>query len=400
MIDEEGGLNSINIPPKLPVILKQFCKAAIRTQPYDLLKWSTAYFNALAEGSEPPAKTRLEYPCSTSAPNASVLTFGLLKVLLRQFGDYNKTISTELILKRWNDLCLDLIDFNLIMIVGKFKRKCQIKKFLAIATGLLGSSLFDTMLMICELFTMEPDGGSAMIPVSLFMEIYEYLAGLRCDGEERESNDLDPSELITFESSETQCTSEPTSEENIINFKQDYEFNVSEIKVRDQSVIKNSLSKNLNKLVQNESDTGIRKIEDVNVLENDDDKLQSKQKKSMDNSDGLMLHSNGSNLNTRSVKISGDDSDSKTITSDDNIDNNNKNKLSGIKKKFKINSNWISHYPMIPGIGAQLTSNEVAKVANWMTECSKVQGGMVGPRNLRHFQCPPLDRQKTSSSLS
>ena len=33
----------INIPPELPDILKQFTKAAIRTQPKDVLAWSAAY---------------------------------------------------------------------------------------------------------------------------------------------------------------------------------------------------------------------------------------------------------------------------------------------------------------------------------------------------------------------
>ena len=32
----------INIPPELPDILKQFTKAAIRTQPSDVLEWSAA----------------------------------------------------------------------------------------------------------------------------------------------------------------------------------------------------------------------------------------------------------------------------------------------------------------------------------------------------------------------
>lgn len=32
----------INIPPSLPDILKQFTKAAIRTQPKDVLAWSAA----------------------------------------------------------------------------------------------------------------------------------------------------------------------------------------------------------------------------------------------------------------------------------------------------------------------------------------------------------------------
>jgi hypothetical protein len=33
----------IQIPPELPDILKQFTKAAIRTQPADLLVWSAKY---------------------------------------------------------------------------------------------------------------------------------------------------------------------------------------------------------------------------------------------------------------------------------------------------------------------------------------------------------------------
>jgi hypothetical protein len=37
----------IAIPPELPDILKQFTKAAIRTNPSDLLGWSAEYFKFL-----------------------------------------------------------------------------------------------------------------------------------------------------------------------------------------------------------------------------------------------------------------------------------------------------------------------------------------------------------------
>ena len=84
-------------------------------------------------------------------------------------------MPVEALLRRWDCLCLDRKDLNLIMMIGKFRRKCQVKKFLAIAVGLLASSIFETMLMICELFTHEPDGGSAMIPVTLFMELYGFV---------------------------------------------------------------------------------------------------------------------------------------------------------------------------------------------------------------------------------
>ena len=56
------GNHPIQIPSDFPGILKQYTKAAIRTQPRDLLLWSAAYFRCLARGEPPPAKDRLEYP--------------------------------------------------------------------------------------------------------------------------------------------------------------------------------------------------------------------------------------------------------------------------------------------------------------------------------------------------
>lgn len=46
----------INIPPTFPQVLRSYAKAAIRTQPYDLLRWTGAYFRALANGERPPVK--------------------------------------------------------------------------------------------------------------------------------------------------------------------------------------------------------------------------------------------------------------------------------------------------------------------------------------------------------
>ena len=42
------GNHPIQIPSDFPGILKQYTKAAIRTQPRDLLQWSAAYFRCLA----------------------------------------------------------------------------------------------------------------------------------------------------------------------------------------------------------------------------------------------------------------------------------------------------------------------------------------------------------------
>lgn len=73
----------INIPPELPDILKQFTKAAIRTQPKDVLAWSYAYFRAMANNETPPVKERLEMPVATQKTDTG-LTPGLLRVLNKQ----------------------------------------------------------------------------------------------------------------------------------------------------------------------------------------------------------------------------------------------------------------------------------------------------------------------------
>lgn len=39
------------------------------------------------------------------------------------------------------------------------------------------------MIYVCELLTHEPEGGSAMIPLRIFLDLYGYLADLDCGGE-------------------------------------------------------------------------------------------------------------------------------------------------------------------------------------------------------------------------
>ena len=74
----------IKVPPAFPDILKQYTKAAIRTQPRDLVRWSAAYFLALANGERPPMKQRLEFPPPPATMNG--LTQGYLRALHSQVG--------------------------------------------------------------------------------------------------------------------------------------------------------------------------------------------------------------------------------------------------------------------------------------------------------------------------
>ncbi|XP_047624150.1 ropporin-1-like protein isoform X3 [Phacochoerus africanus] len=112
----------IHIPPELPDILKRFTKAAIRTQPADVLQWSAGYFSALSRGDPLPVKDRIEMPMATQKTDTG-LTQGLLKVLHKQ-------------------------------------------------------SLNTAMKHLCEILTSDPEGGPARIPFEIFSYVYCYLSGL------------------------------------------------------------------------------------------------------------------------------------------------------------------------------------------------------------------------------
>ena len=49
-----------HIPSGLQDLLKEYAKAAIKTQPKDILKWSYLYFDALATGRKPPARRKCD----------------------------------------------------------------------------------------------------------------------------------------------------------------------------------------------------------------------------------------------------------------------------------------------------------------------------------------------------
>ncbi|XP_076478297.1 uncharacterized protein LOC117157106 isoform X3 [Bombus vancouverensis nearcticus] len=343
--------HEVIVPPSLPLILKEFCKAAIRTQPYDLLRWSSSYFRALANGEEPPTKLRLEYP----PPNtASGLTLGFLRILLRQFGDYNKTLPVETILRLWDCLCLDRRDLNLILMIGKFRRKCQVKKFLAIAVGLLGSSLFETMTMICELFTHEPDGGSAMVPVTFFLEIYGYLAGLCCDGSERDPGDDDPTEFIIYDSEYS---------ENQASSKRKYSID----RVCSATSQDTEADANLDLELVSRKDIDSSRTDITPQLS---ESYASHKKMVEDEAKQDFSSKETSQIEPNEISAS-------------NVESSKRPGSNGQKLK---------------GIGSRLSAEEVASVAIWLSECARVQEGMVGPRNLRHMNCPPLDKQEISES--
>ncbi|CAF1218790.1 unnamed protein product [Adineta ricciae] len=172
----------ISIPSEFPDILLQFSKAAIRTQPTDVLAWSAAYFRALANGQTPPIKERMEMPVATQKIDTG-LTMGLLKILHRQFSSKG-TVPLNEIQNKYQDLNIPQEQFDDIVQIGGFNGDVQWEHFLTVAMTKISKSLTDTLIKICELLTSDPPGANARIPFDQWKKFYRYLAEL--DGDIRQ----------------------------------------------------------------------------------------------------------------------------------------------------------------------------------------------------------------------
>ncbi|XP_045771159.1 uncharacterized protein LOC123871417 [Maniola jurtina] len=177
LIEQMYCSQQIVIPPKFPYILKRYCKAAIKTQPYDLLRWSFEYFSALSENRPPPVKLRLEYPIYSTEGG---LTRGCLKVLANQLAGMTN-LPLPVVRKAWRGFCLDPAELKRIFCLCEVymrQESVPFLRFIAVAGGLLTKTLTHTMILLCETLTKEPEGGSAAIPITDFLTMYEYLARL------------------------------------------------------------------------------------------------------------------------------------------------------------------------------------------------------------------------------
>lgn len=180
----------MNVPPELPEILKQYTKAAIRTQPEKLLEWSAAYFQALKEGKELPVKTRYEMGTSTG------LTFGILNVLNRQLGPpREQPIPMKELRDNWQNLGLTEEALDKICVAGNFNlqeedAKINMEQFVCIAAGSLVSSsngdattnssseMGQALSLVCQLMTNDLEGGASRISIDLFSRTFKFIANI------------------------------------------------------------------------------------------------------------------------------------------------------------------------------------------------------------------------------
>lgn len=239
-----------------------------------------------------------------------------------------------------------------------------------------------------------------------------YLAGLRCDGSEREPAEEDPMEfVICNESSNTVSIEQyPPREEQKVSIDR-----VCSVTSQDT-----------------DADVNI----DLELVSKEDPQsptdVTSQLTESSKEPKGTIDDEQGSSASNQTLKAENSSEASKTDSVCDkrtNGDEASSTTENGLKKSGISNNSFSEEpskcrrapspgnvsseerrsarlgqtdltkfYPNIPGIGPRLSAEEVASVAIWLSECARLQEGMVGPRNLRHINCPPLDKQELSES--
>ncbi|XP_034233760.1 ropporin-1-like protein isoform X3 [Thrips palmi] len=356
--DDVYSAPQINIPPTFPFILKQYAKAAIRTQPYDLLRWSAAYFRALAKGEEPPIKDRLEYP---PPDTPSGLSPGYLKVLIKQIGK-GGTVTVNELVERWNGICLAEEPLQEMLAVGQFGETFDWLHFVAVAAGFLSNNLTQTMVLLCNLLTDEPDGGSAMIPLHTFANLYTFLASLDCGGgEDPEDEDESHHEYVLTEENK-----EAHPEARLETF---YDAKPKGSHHSSQELTeKGKIATDMQEPQpdpQNNEKRSISLIEQSTVNE---PKIKSS------------ASVPSSALTTTMKQTSSGRGDSAQVPT-------------SIRKR---SSDGVRNKRHIPGIGALVDAIQIQAVINYLEGVALKQDGMIKPSNIRHFLCPPLEKVPAS----
>ncbi|KYN04022.1 Ropporin-1-like protein [Cyphomyrmex costatus] len=426
----------INVPPTFPHILKLYAKAAIRTQPNDLLRWTAAYFRALANGEVPPAKDRLEYPPFV---HPSGITPGYLKTLLNRFGYVNKVRLRALLLDCQG---LDLPEtslYQLFMVVGLLEDKeyCDFYRFLAVACGFLGNDLLETMIYVCELLTHEPEGGSAMIPLRIFLDLYGYLADLDCGGERRKAERVDsPCDTSTSVSKASSGTIDLTmrarscdtdedvcgeashekrpseSPEILKDYGDDPEHSDIDIVLARQSVASDKTEIEIESIDgyvfqggTNES-TVEAKFENVtpsiiDLLEHNSDTSSVDAQETTNDAfefnyeseEGVAREAIDCETTTTWIdpKNSPEICRCRIEAESDQTPPTNPLKEFLKRMRAEIEAGRLETIFRVSGIGPPVSSERVTAVGLWLADCARRQEGLVGPRNIRHFLCPNLN---------
>ncbi|XP_076388498.1 uncharacterized protein LOC100877325 isoform X2 [Megachile rotundata] len=365
----------IKIPPTFPNILKLYMKAAIRTQPYDLLRWTSAYFRALANDEVPPVKKRLEYP-PFSHPTG--ITPGYLKTLLNVFGRV-ETICLASLLSRWQGIALSESILFQILSVGNLlpARECHFYKFLAIACGFLGKAEDTGHKDICGLSVSQDSRSSETLLV---------LKEFGIDARKSEIDELHQGRLqqqLPPEGGEIETR--PIDQEH-----------------REKNELEKS-HPDSHRIDQPDYHPSADQQDDHDFPFYDMDDIYDRDKDS-------------------SISYGEEGSAEETVSSDRLYDDYEpiglKDILQGIceclqpvpeivraptppppdpveeflkRMKTEVEEGRLQTVIKVPGIGPRVSVNRITAVGVWLADCGRRQEGMVGPRNITHFLCPELE---------
>lgn len=366
LIEQMYSSQQIVIPPKYPYILKRYCKAAIKTQPYDLLRWSFEYFKALSEHRPPPVKLRLEYPVYSTEGG---LTRGCLKVLAHQLSGMVE-IPTSTLRQAWNGFCLDYMELQRILCLCEvYQRKDHVPffNFLAVAGGMLTKCLTHTMILLCESLTKEPDGGSAAIPVEDFITMYKYLALIDASKDVQYHNGHREGNEPHSEIEEEEETP-PVSEQKKLK-------HLSTTKLQESGMLKSGMvagrqmSTTSGEFIVQHIEHEIMAYIDEQIAILPDPDLKKKKAKP---EEVAMVR------------------DILETFLDENMDIIIPEVEEVEEEEVPIPDIIVVY--AVPGIGPPVDSDIMADFEEYIREVTKVQADMVMPRNIRHFLCPPLEK--------
>lgn len=373
LVEQMYCSQQIVIPPKFPYILKRYCKAAIKTQPYDLLRWSYEYFNALAEHRPPPVKLRLEYPIYSTEGG---LTRGCLKVLAYQLAGMNE-IPFPTLKEAWRGFCLDQQELVRVLCYCEVYRREETVPFLhfiAVAGGLLTKCLTHTMILLCETLTKEPDGGSAAIPLEDFLTMYKLLATMDASKDIKYFNGFREGERpISFTDEEAEEEIESELGESSLNERKLRELSQSkfgsQMVTSEGMVAGRQMSTTSGEFIVQHIEKEIMDYIDEQIAILPDPDLKRKKAKP---EEVMMIRDILNDFLDENMDI---------IVPE----------VEEIEEEEQAIPEIIQVYA-IPGIGPPVDEEIISDFVEYATDVSKIQADFFMPRNIRHFLCPPLEK--------
>eukprot|EP00042_Codosiga_hollandica_P017856 m.50478 g.50478 ORF g.50478 m.50478 type:complete len:242 (-) comp48128_c0_seq1:1288-2013(-) len=203
MSEQMYTAQQIKIPSDLPDILKQYTKAAIKTQPSDLLLWSMQYFEALSQNAVPPVQSRLALSITETAPQAqaqeqqqeqaqehaqtleqsqvqahaavSVAQLAALRIEIEDTVDGSSLVSKEIISELTAKHSIPEIAVSDAFAVGEFADPLPWRRFLALlCSSTTKGGVDDSIKSVLSVFSSE-DGS---INFDLFQDLHTYLVSL------------------------------------------------------------------------------------------------------------------------------------------------------------------------------------------------------------------------------